>query len=204
MRYWLQKEVAMADLPRIPRRQLSLLQEPGAGWTGAAVVDEVPMDEEVWKVEGVVVAADMVEISTMVVRMSRVEITVDPGPVTVVRISKVEVSTTVVRISRVEIIVVSIVEAGRVISDVTVEAGRVMSDVTVDAGAVTVVRISKVEVSTTVVRISRVEVLMIVVRISRVEIIVVSIVDAGAVIVMVDADTEAVTVMVDADADEVT
>jgi hypothetical protein len=146
-RYWLQKAVATAALARIPRRQLSFPHLTGGGWTGVEVVDEVCMDEEVeevWKVEGVVVGADRVEISTMVVR-----------------------------ISRVEIIVVSTVEAGRVISEVTVEAWRVMSDVTVDPAAVAVVRISKVEVSTIVVKISTVEVLMIVVRISRVEIIVV-------------------------------
>jgi hypothetical protein len=112
----------MADLPRIPRRQLSFPHLAGAGWTGAEVVDEVWMDEEdeeIWKVEGVVVEANSVEMST-----------------TVVRISRVEVSTTVVRISRVEIIVVSTVDAGAL--TVTVDADAEAVTVMIDAEAVTV------------------------------------------------------------------
>jgi len=148
MRYWLQKEVAMADLARIPRRQLSFPQLAGAGWTGAEVVDEVWVDEEVWKDEEVkvatVVGTKLVEISTTVVRISKVEITVvstvDAGAVTVVRIfrvdvsttvvkiPRVDVSTTVVRISRVEIIVVSTVDTGAVTVMIDAEAVTVTVD----------------------------------------------------------------------------
>jgi hypothetical protein len=93
----------MADLPRIPRRQLSFPHLAGAGWMGAEVVDEVWMDEEdeeVWKVEGVVVEANSVEMSTTVVRISKVEIivvsTVDAGALTVTVDSDAEAVTVMI------------------------------------------------------------------------------------------------------------